>query len=114
MSVRIVKEKISKEELKNIAQDEFGDMVKAVVDIKREIMAVGGELHADAEQILLADNSNQPDLWGINIYPDKSSEEMVEFSSLINIRPRIGNQSVNIENPEVKKKIISIINKLIV
>lgn len=113
MPIKIIKEKIFKDELKKIAGGEFGDMVKAVVDVKREVVAIGGELHADGEQALLADGSNQGDVWGINIYSEKEGEDMIEFSSLINIRPQLGNRSLNIENQEIKTKILSIIDKLI-
>jgi len=114
MEIKIVKDKISLEEVKKMASENFGDMIKAVVDLKKEIIALGGELHADAEQVLLDDNSRQPDLWGINIYPDNVEEERIEFTSLINIRPQIGNRSVNIEIAEVKDKILKIIDKLII
>ncbi len=113
MEIIIVKDKISSTEFKRLAEETFGDMVKIVVDIKREIMAVGGEMHADAESLLLEKGSSQADLWGVNIYPDLSDDEKVEYQSLINIRPSIGNKSMEVENEEIRKKINDIINKLI-
>ena len=113
MEIRIITDKISLEEVKKMAQAGFGDLVKGVVDIEKEILALGGELHADAESTLLQNGSEQKNLWGINIYPNKGKEEMIEFSSLINIRPQIGNRSIIIESEEIKQKILAIINKLI-
>jgi hypothetical protein len=113
MSIKIIKEKINKDELKQAAQESFGDMVKAVVDIKQGIMALGAELHSDAENVLLNQGSGQNDLWGINIYPDEIGEEMIEFSSLINIRPALNNRTVEIQDLSIKKKIMEVVHKLI-
>jgi len=114
MEIKIIKTKIPKEELKRMAEETFGDMVKIVVDVKREIMAIGGEMHADAESLLLQDGSRQDDLWGANLYPDLSPENFIEYQSLLNIRPRLGNRAIEIESTEIKNKIKEIINKLIV
>jgi hypothetical protein len=113
MEIKIIKEKISKEELRKTAQDSFEGMVKAVVDIEKEIIALGGELHADANELLIKQGSSQKDLWGINIYPDESKEDYIEFNSLINIRPSLGNRSIEIQDLDIKEKIREIINKLI-
>lgn len=70
-----------------MAQARSGDMVKAVVDVARGVMAVSGELHSDEEALLLDDGSRQPDLWGINLYPGESGQDWIEFDSMINVRP---------------------------
>ena len=89
-------------------------MVKAVVDVEQEIMAVGGELHADEEALLAErENSKRENTWGINFYTDKSSEEFIEFDSMVNIKPAFGNRSRNVENLAIQKKIKEISNKLI-
>ena len=88
-------------------------MVKAVVDIEREVIALDAELHSDLEALLLEDGSKQKNIWGINLYPDLRAEEFIEFDSLINIRPSEGNRSRNVENEEIRKKIMSIIAKRI-
>ena len=108
----IVIKKISKKKLKQLAEKRFGDLVKAVVDIKRGIMALGGELHADEEAELLKNGSQQQNLWGINLYPDESKEKWIEFDSIINIRPSQNNRSRDIENQEIKEKIKNIIKNL--
>ncbi|MDP3740836.1 MAG: DUF5674 family protein, partial [bacterium] len=98
----IVRDHVSIDVLKKMAEGSFLDFVKAVVDIRRGIAAFGGEMHADAETELLKDGSTQDDLWGINLFPDKPIEQMIEFTSLINIRPRADNNSMEIQSDEVR------------
>ncbi len=111
--MRIITESIALSELKKIARAGFGDMVKAVVDIERGIMALDGELHADEEAILLEDGSRQADLWGINIYPDIEEPDRIEFDALINIRPRQGNQTRGVDDPAIQERILRIVGELI-
>ena len=113
MIIKIIKEPISKEELLDIAKNQFGDFVKAVVDVEKEIMGVGGELHADEETLLLQNGSRQENLWGINVYPEKSEEEWIMFDSMINIRPSQNNRSRGVESLDVQRKIRDIVSKLI-
>ena len=111
--MKIVKVKIELSELNDMAAAMFGDMVKAVVDINKEIMAIDAELHSDEEALLLKEGSKQDDIWGINIYPELPPEERVEFDSMINLRPRVGNRTRGVDNTEIRSKIISIVNELI-
>jgi hypothetical protein len=83
----------------------FEDMVKYVVDIKRQLAAVGGELHADAEEVLLENGSRQSDLWGANYYPGRGADECIEYTSLINIRPSQNNPSMVVEDPDIRELI---------
>jgi uncharacterized protein DUF5674 len=83
----------------------FGDMVKYVVDVRRRLIAIGGELHADAEQVLLDRGSGQADLWGANYYPGRGPDECIEFTALINIRPAQGNRSMEIGDEAVRRAI---------
>ncbi len=107
----IVSKTLSLAELKKMAEELFGNMVKAVVDIDREIMAVGAELHADEESALLETGSKQEDLWGINIYPEMPEHERIEFDSMINLRPSQGNRTRGVDSPEIRQKIIEIVNR---
>ncbi len=113
MEIKIVKDSISKEELRKIAENQFGDLVKAVVDVEKEIIAISGELHADEEAILLEQGSQQEDLWGINLHLNKSDDEFIEFDSMINVRPSQNNRSRGVESLNVQRKIRDIINRLI-
>ncbi len=114
MEIKIIEEPIALKELVEIARNQFGDLVKAVVDIDREIIAIGGELHADEEAILLEQGSKQNNLWGINLWPGMKQEEWVEFDSFINIRPSQNNRSREVENPKIRERIINILNKLVI
>ena len=100
-------------EIVRLAEASYGHMVKAVVDVERKIMAVGGELHADAEAELLEDGSRQEDLWGCNIYPDQPIESRIEYTSLINIRSVAGNRSMEVKDNKVREQMRDIVNKLI-
>jgi hypothetical protein len=111
MEIKIIKEKISFDELKKIASEGYGEMVKAVVDIEVGIMAIGGELHADESEILFSQGSKNENLWGINIYL-KPKDDCLEYNSLINVKPSV-NRSLDIQSPEIKEKIIKIVNNLI-
>jgi len=113
MEIKIIKEKITEEQLKEFAKKRYGSMLKAVVDIKKEIMAIGGEFHADANALLIEKSSEQKNLWGINIYPDRPKDEWLEFVALINIRPFFNNRSMEIESQDIREKIKKIIDKLI-
>ncbi len=113
MKIKIVEEAIDLKKLIKIGEEGFGDLVKGVVDIEKEIMAIGGELHADEEAILLSLGSKQENLWGINFYPQKKDEEFIEFDAVINLKPAQGNRSRGIENPQIQKRIKEIIERLI-
>jgi len=113
MKIEIVKKKLAAAQLQNLAKESFGDMVKAVVDIKRGILALGGELHADAETILLRRGSKPENIWGINIYPDKPLKQRIEFIALINIRPSLGQRAMEITDPVIKEKIQEVVNKFL-
>ena len=96
-----------------MAQARFGDMVKAVVDVDRGVMAVSGELHSDEEAMLLEDGSRQSDLWGINLYPNESGVDWIEFDSMINVRPSQGNRSRGVEDEDVREAIRRVVANLV-
>jgi len=91
----------------------FKTMIKAVVDVDKKIMAIDGELHADLENLLLQERSEQEHLWGINLFLDKGKRGWIEYTALINIRPSMGNQSMEVENLDLRQKITEIVHKLI-
>lgn len=114
MAIEIIKEKITRERLKDVAKQIFGDFVKAAVDIEQGIMAIGGELHADLELELVEKcSSKRENTWGVNLYPDLSGDDFIEFDSMINLKPHLGNRSRGVENPEIQKKIRDVVNKLV-
>ena len=101
-------------ELSRMAEEMFGDLVKAVVDIRQEMMAVDAELHSDEEAVLIEKGSDQTDLWGINLYPDLEGDDFVEFDSMINLRPSRGNRSRGVEDPDIREHIRRIVKNLVV
>ena len=111
--MKIVKKKIKIEELKKMAKKMYGNLVKGVVDVEKEIMVVDGELHSDEVELLIEKGSQPKDLWGINLYPELNSKNWIEFDSVINLRPHLGNRTRGVENPKIRKKIIEIVNKLV-
>ncbi|MFH0739565.1 MAG: DUF5674 family protein [bacterium] len=113
MEIKIVKDNISLGELRLMAQEGFGDFVKGVCDLEKEILALGGELHGDGYELLIENGSSGGDIWGFNIFPDLPKERCLEFTSLINIRPNLGNRSMEIQSEEIRQKIAQIINKII-
>ena len=112
--MKIVADKIMVEELKEMSKKMFGNLVKAVVDVEREIMVVDGELHADEQGLLIEKGSKYENLWGINIYPDIiDKENWIEFDSMINLKPLLNHKMRGVEDKNTQEKIIQIVNKLI-
>jgi hypothetical protein len=111
--MRIVTEPITLDELRDLAVEQFGDFVKAVVDVRHGVMAVGAELHADEEAALLEQGARQADLWGINLYPDRPAAERVEFDSMINVRPGQGNRSRSVDDPAIRQRIQDVLARLV-
>ncbi len=104
---------ISIEELRTLAEHRFGDMVKAVVDLRRNVMLLDADMHADEEAGLLTEGSVHEDLWGINLYPDLPEEEWLELDSMINLRPSFGNRSRGVDDPETRDRIVGLIGRLV-
>jgi len=102
-------------ELQEMASRMYGTLVKAVVDINKEILVVDAELHADQEKYLLENGSSQNHLWGINLYPeDFGTDDFIEFDSMINIRPRQRNRSRDVEDEALRKEIIRIVTEKVI
>lgn len=105
---------ISVDELRQMAQNMYGDLVKAVVDVERRLVVVDAPMHVDEEQFLLEDGSSQCDLWGINLYPeDFGTDDFVEFDSMINIRPAQNNRSRGVEDEEIQNIIREIVSEVV-
>lgn len=114
MTIIVIEESVQKSELAEHANKQFPTykLVKAVVDIERKIMAIGGGMHSDEEIILLQSGSKQGNLWGINIYPF-NEEDFIEYDSMINLRPSQGNYSRGVDNPKIRDEIAKIVKKLV-
>lgn len=113
MTIEIVRSPVTRAHLASLAEQQFGDMVKGVVDVKRRVMALGGELHSDEEAALMEDGSAQANLWGINLYPAERGDAWIEFDSMINVRPSQGNRSRSIEDSALRDRIREIVTGLV-
>ena len=110
--IRIVdKKKVKLSELKKITEEMCDYLIKSAIDVEREILVIGGELHSDEESFLIEMGSKYENLWGINLYPDK--EEFIEFDSILNIKPSCGNRIRDVENPVIREKIRKIVKEII-
>lgn len=113
MAIEIIRRAIPRARLITLAESQFGDMVKAVLDVERRVMAIGGELHSDEEALLIDDGSAQTNLWGINLYPAEEGDGWIEFDSMINVRPAQGNRSRIVEDPGLKDRIRQVVTALV-
>ncbi len=98
-------------QIRKLSEEFFGDMIKAVVDVEEGMVAAGCSLHADAEKLLLKHGSKQKNLWGVNYFPARKKGERLEYTALMNIRPRQGNPSQLVKDPDVRKKIKDIMEE---
>jgi Protein of unknown function (DUF5674) len=84
----------------------YDEMIKGVVDIKNEKLAMGGEFHAHSEKMLINNGSDSDNCWGFSIYFDNRE---VVYKSQVNIKPQLNNETKEIKDPliiEQMKKVI--------
>ena len=106
--------KISINELKKLSK-KMKDIVKADVDIKNKTVVIDAYLHADMETFLLEKGSDDKDIWGINLHPfEYGNDNFIEFDSMINIKPRLNNNSRYIEDESIREEITNIINGCVI
>ena len=111
MIIKLINQKITESELREIAKDFYIDMIKGVVDVERGILAMGGEYHIDANIVLIENGSRQQDIWGFNWYFDRAGDERIEYVSLINIRPAQGNRTMEVQDVSLRDTMKTIILK---
>ncbi|MEB3882805.1 DUF5674 family protein [Lyngbya sp. CCY1209] len=105
----LIKEPATDEQIQAMSQA-CGRYIKLAVDIERGMLAGGGELHADCEAVLLEVGSRQVDVWGADWYP---AEREVGYESLINIRPRQNNRSMEIQDPAIRRRVAEVVRRLL-
>ena len=110
-NILLVRDTVPLSEIKTLAKEIYGTMIKGVVDLDREIIALGGEWHMDANNVLIADGSQQPSLWGFNIIFGLPHDQWIEYHSLINIRPAQGNRSQEIKDEKLREQMRKIIDE---
>lgn len=114
MYMKIITQPVPLSELWESREVDFTEMMKIVVDVEQNILAIDADMHADLEQLLLNEGSQQQDLWGANVYPLNEKSERLEFTSFINIRPSQGNRSMEVMDQEIRNKISEIVHKLLI
>ncbi|RJQ35013.1 hypothetical protein C4568_01670 [Candidatus Parcubacteria bacterium] len=112
--IRIVEGTISVPELRSLAHEFYGDIIKAAVDVRQGVMGVGGEFHSEIERVLTEERgSRREDTWGINLLLDKTGDDFIEFDSMINLKPAFGNKTRNVEDANMQAKIREIVAKTV-
>ena len=109
----ILDRKISIEETKKMADFWYGTMIKGAVDIEGGRIALGGDYHTEDSELLTSSGSKFENVWGFNIRFEENPDGVLEFDSMVNIKPNFGNRSRSINNEEVVKKAREIIYKFI-
>ena len=111
--ITIIATPVTLPELEPLAKAWYQELIKGVADVERGIIALGGEWHMDANQVLIADGSEQKNIWGFNIYPEKRGDDAIEYNSLINIRPAMGHKTMTIEDTALRRKVRATVGKLL-
>ena len=107
--IHILRQKATHLQLDEMLQ-ELGAYIKLAVDIQRNVLAGGGQMHADCESVLFNDGSLQSDIWGADWIP---SIQKVEFDALINIRPDQQNCSMDIQDPTIRQSVEFVVRKFL-
>lgn len=94
-SILIPTVKLQMPDLERFRNAPFEKMIKFAVDVRLRKIALGGEMHSDAEEELLKGGSNRTDIWGGNLWPWEHPAR-IEYISLINIRPSVENRGMDI------------------
>lgn len=97
--------------VQDVATRGYGEMVKAVVDLKQNTVALGGEMHTHIAALMQHDGSAASDLWGVRLYPGRPQPEWIEFTSQINLRP--DNPTMEITDKKVRAQVSSLLARLI-
>ena len=113
MSMHILKKQVTMEEVRVLATEWYGTMIKGTVDIAKDKVALGGDYHMETFELLVKDGSTHTDVWGFNIRFDENQDGILEFDSLVNIKPALGNKSRSVEDPEIIEKATEIIRSWI-
>jgi hypothetical protein len=107
--IHVLHARATSEQIQGMLQ-ELAPTIKIVVDVRRRTLAGGGSMHSDCETALLDEASEQDDLWGANWFPE---EQRIEFESLINIRPRLGNRGIVIQDEGLRRSIEAVTRELL-
>src|SRR3989344_4997384 len=109
MNIQILDHKISIKEVKALALFWYKSIIKGTVDIELGRVALGGDYHIESSEVLTSSGSKFEDVWAFNIRFEENPDGVLEFDSMVNIKPNLGNRSRTINNEEILKKLKEII-----
>lgn len=99
---------LDKKQLADIKK-RYGDYLKLTVDLEEEKLILGTELHTDGERFLLKSGSQQDNIWGGGI---NLKEKLIDTAAILNLRPSLGNDSLEILDPKRRKRFITVVRKI--
>jgi hypothetical protein len=108
VAIRIVKDRISRTELKMLSSEDHIEMIKVVADIDKRILGFGGSMHHDIEVALISDGSNLKNIWGFSLYLDRPWAEAFEFRSHVNVRPQDGSPSIQLHDKKLCQALVAL------
>ncbi len=97
----VLDRKITPEEFK-LAREVYGDYIKTVVDIEKNIIAVGGEYHIDCEEELIRQGSKLENLYGGGY---RISTKEVEYMAMSNYKPALNKYTYEISDNQIRDKL---------
>lgn len=114
--MQILTERVTKQDLVDKSENFLDEnVIKGVVDVKKRLLAVDAPMHMDLEQYLLNNGSEQYDLWGINLYlGEEDIEELVEFDSMINLRPAQNNRTRGVDDVKIREQIKQVVQEWLI
>ncbi len=107
--IHLLRQKATPQQVADMLE-ELGSYIKLAVDIERGLAAGGGELHADCEEVLLDNGSQQAHVWGADWYP---ASQAIKFEALINLRPSQNNRSMYLQAPDSRNKVEAVVRTLL-
>lgn len=113
MEMKILTEKIGMKDVRSLTEQGYGTMIKGTVDVAQNKVALGGDYHIESCELLVKGGSKSEDVWGFNIRFEEDENGVLEFDSMVNIKPAQGNKSRDILDENITKKAEDIIKSWI-
>lgn len=105
--ILILDRKITPDEFQQV-REVYDDYIKTVIDIEKDILAIGGEYHIDCEEVLIMSGSKLENLFGGGY---RVSTKKVEYMAMSNYKPNMGKVTYEIMDDNVRKKLKELTEK---
>jgi len=99
--VIVLDKKITHEQFKQ-ACEAYSDYIKTVIDIEKNVLAIGGEYHIDCEEVLIKSGSRLENLFGGGY---RVSTKEVEYMAMSKYKPALGKNTYEITDPKVRQRL---------